>query len=270
MPPTAFLAAPKPVSLHAILDVNNFQSPTPNIDLEWEPFQAHVEAFLNAIDKYTLDAKTEIAARASDHIALVRDMKADKDETERRIQLEREKEGEMLATLEQERHTLQDLTSSLSHLQTTLSKVKDQSATLESELNSVKKEVSTERAEKERQRRKLEEMQEQDEIELGGLEEVLGWRIEGIRENILLMRFTLIDPSDPEREFSLVIDVSKQDYSVPRCEPPLASLPDMLQQLNTDRDLYGFIKRARKAFRALVPSQSGSTKFDDMSGPGHY
>ena len=27
------------------------------------------------------------------------------------------------------------------------------------------------------------------------------------------MRFTLIDPSDPEREFSVLIDVSKQEYS---------------------------------------------------------
>jgi hypothetical protein len=27
------------------------------------------------------------------------------------------------------------------------------------------------------------------------------------------MRFTLVDPADPEREFSILIDVSKQEYS---------------------------------------------------------
>lgn len=27
------------------------------------------------------------------------------------------------------------------------------------------------------------------------------------------MRFTLIDPEDPAREFSIIVDVSKQDYS---------------------------------------------------------
>jgi hypothetical protein len=29
----------------------------------------------------------------------------------------------------------------------------------------------------------------------------------------LLMRFTLLDPSDPEREFSMIIDVSKHEYT---------------------------------------------------------
>ena len=54
--------------------------------------------FHSQIDSYTLAAKTEIAARASDHVTSVRDLKAEKEETERRIQLEREREGDMLAS----------------------------------------------------------------------------------------------------------------------------------------------------------------------------
>jgi hypothetical protein len=50
------------------------------------------------IDSYTLAAKTEIAARATDHVTSVRDLKAESEEMERRIQLEREREGEMLAS----------------------------------------------------------------------------------------------------------------------------------------------------------------------------
>lgn len=36
------------------------------------------------------------------------------------------------------------------------------------------------------------------------------------------MRFTLIDPTDPDREFAIVIDISKHDYSStlgPLCLP---------------------------------------------------
>lgn len=55
--------------------------------------------------------------------------------------------------------------------------------------------------------------------------------------------FTLIDPAAPMREFSFVIDVSGQDYSVPQCDPPVASMPDLVAQLNADRDLHTFIKR---------------------------
>lgn len=31
-------------------------------------------------------------------------------------------------------------------------------------------------------------------------------------EDKLLMRFTLLDPSDPDREFSIVMDISKSEY----------------------------------------------------------
>ncbi|WWD19063.1 hypothetical protein CI109_103521 [Kwoniella shandongensis] len=269
MPPTAYLAPPRPISLHAILDASTSKSATPSLDLQWEPFQKHVEAFLNAIDAYTLAAKTEIAARATDHVAAVRDLRAETEEMERRIQHEREREGDMLATLESERHTLADLTSSLSHLQSNLAKTKEQSSALESELQTLRKEVKTERTEKERQGKVLDEMKGRDGWELKELEETMGWKVEGIKEDVLLMRFTLIDPSDPAREFCVLVDVSKHEYSAPNCDPPLPTLPELVRQLNSDRDLFAFIKRVRKAFRALIPNPPNpSTKFDDLSGPG--
>jgi kinetochore protein Spc25 len=142
----------------------------------------------------------------------------------------------MLA-LEQERHTVGDLSSSLARLQQTLSKTKEQSAAVEAELNAVRKEVKAERGEKERQGKVLQQQRGRDAIELQILQEVLGLRIEGVKGQLtpvlytcelgglvdatrltsvadeLLMRFTLLDPSDPEREFSMIIDVSKHEYT---------------------------------------------------------
>ncbi|WWC90714.1 uncharacterized protein L201_005651 [Kwoniella dendrophila CBS 6074] len=258
----------KPISLQAILHESSANGTSPSIDLQWEPFQRHAEAFLTAIDEYTLTAKTEITARASDHANSMRDQKAEKEEMERRIHLEREREGEMLATLESERHTLTDLTSSLNHLQTSLNKVKDQSSTLESEIHKTRKEVTTERTEKERQKQRLNEMRKKDEFELLELEESVGLRINPIKRDLLMIQFTLLDVNDPSREFAFLLDVSKQDYSVPNCNPPLPGLSDLVRQLNQDREFFTFIKRARKAFRSLIPNPVHSTKFDDLSGPG--
>ncbi|WWC63294.1 uncharacterized protein I303_105894 [Kwoniella dejecticola CBS 10117] len=266
MPPSNYL--PRQISLQAILDESSANSTSPSIDLQWEPFQRHVESFLNAIDSYTQAAKTEIAARATDHVNLMRDLKADKDEKERQIHLEREKEGEMLATLESERHTLTDLTSSLNRLQTSLQKVKDQSSSLDKEIIHLRKGNTSERTEKERQQARLNEMRKRDEDELVELEESLGLRVQPIKRDILMIRFTLLDPLDPHREFSFLIDISKQGYKVPNCDPPLPNLPELLKQLNDDRDFFGFIKRARKSFRALIPNPTQSTKFDELSGPG--
>jgi kinetochore protein Spc25 len=76
------------------------------------------------------------------------------------------------------------------------------------------------------------------------------------------MRFTLIDPADPNREFSILIDISKQEYSsklvitkgrntaddlVPKVSPHLPQLSEMLSDLNEDRDFTGFIKRGTSA-----------------------
>ena len=49
MAPTTYLAPPRPMSLYAVLDASTSMSPMPTLDLDWEPFQAHVEAFLNAV-----------------------------------------------------------------------------------------------------------------------------------------------------------------------------------------------------------------------------
>ena len=93
--------------------------------------------------------------------------------------------AERLSALENERHTLTDLTASLTHLQTTLTRVKEQSTALEAELNAVRKEVKSQKMEKERQTTVLEEMRGQDGVELGLLEEAIGWRVEGVKGEYL-------------------------------------------------------------------------------------
>lgn len=98
MAPTTYIVPPRPASLHSLLEASTLKNGVPSLDLRWEPFQRHIESFLNAIDAYTQAARTEIVARATDHTAAVRDLKADKEEMEKGIQLQRESEGEMLAS----------------------------------------------------------------------------------------------------------------------------------------------------------------------------
>ena len=92
--------------------------------------------------------------------------------------------------------------------------------------------------------------------------------IEGIADDQILVRFTHIDPSDLDREFSLVIDVSNKIYkgmlgggnlytaadpsAVPTSTPFLPTLPILVDQLNRTRDLYNFIKQVWEAFDELT------------------
>lgn len=137
------------------------------------------------MDQYTTDAKTEIAGLATDHNTIMRDVVAEKEETERRIQQERQREADMLTSLEHERITVADLSASVNHLQASLAKVREQSAQVEGELNAVKKEVAAVRNEKARQGTALENMRSRDTIELEILEETLGWKVDGVGRELM-------------------------------------------------------------------------------------
>lgn len=39
------------------------------------------------------------------------------------------------------------------------------------------------------------------------------------------------------------LHLSLIEHIVPNCDPPIPSLPDLVRQLNFDRDLFAFIKR---------------------------
>jgi kinetochore protein Spc25 len=44
------------------------------------------------------------------------------------------------------------------------------------------------------------------------------------------------------REFSFVVDVAGSQYVVPQCDPPVAAMGGLVEALNADKDLFGFIK----------------------------
>jgi kinetochore protein Spc25 len=64
-------------------------------------------------------------------------------------------------------------------------------------------------------------------------------------ENRLLFTFTLIDAAHPDREFKFVIDTTNEAYTVPQCDPHLPAMPWLVDVLNSDGDLWAFIKKGK-------------------------
>jgi kinetochore protein Spc25 len=121
------------------------------------------------------------------------------------------------------------------------------------------------RLERDEERELLDLRAFQTATELDHCQKALRCIIEGIDKDQLLVRFTHIDPSDLDREFSLVLDVSDRTYkgllllkhiiqtlfknsTVIVSTPMLPTLPILLDELNQTRDVYNFIKRVRQAF----------------------
>lgn len=128
----------------------------------------------------------------------MRDLNAQRDETERQIQLEQQREGEMLQStyhasfrflfadgiffiaIEIERHTVADLSTSLARLQASFNKIRETGANLDGEMGSIRKDIRADRATKERQGRVLAENREMDMAQLQVLEDALGLSIQGV------------------------------------------------------------------------------------------
>jgi kinetochore protein Spc25 len=125
--------------------------------------------------------------------------------------------------------------------------------------------------EKEREENLLRSRAQEVNHKLRACEEMLHGVIEGIADDQILVRFTHIDPSDLDREFSVVIDVSSKTYkgrvrridhyavahvpTVPISTPFLPTLPILIDELNRTRDLYNFFKQVWEAFDELTKQE---------------
>jgi kinetochore protein Spc25 len=126
--------------------------------------------------------------------------------------------------------------------------------------------------EKEHEENLLRSRAQEVNYKLRACEEMLHGVIEGIADDQILVRFTHIDPSDLDREFSVVIDVSSKTYkgvgapttahTLQLMHPQfqqvhhfLPTLPILVDELNRTRDLYNFIKQVWEAFDELTKQQ---------------
>lgn len=86
-------------------------------------------------------------------------------------------------------------------------------------------------------------------------QEKLGLYVESLAEATTKFSFKYIDPTDWERRFSVVIDVSTNRYRIHACDPMIPHLSVLVDQVNSDADFYAFLRRVRSAFVDLVASK---------------
>lgn len=60
---------------------------------------------------------------------------------------------------------------------------------------------------------------------------------------------------DWERRYAFTIDVSSNRYRIRSCEPMIPHITLFLDQLNSDNDFYGFLRKLRDAFVDMASQQ---------------
>ncbi|GJE92056.1 Spindle Spc25 domain-containing protein [Phanerochaete sordida] len=224
----------------------------PQIDLRLDAYESSTRSFLKAVSAYAQNAQAEIMRRKTTHVAEKKRIAEKTQSYENETHACKVRELELIAELEKEREERKDAELAVAAFERQLASIKDQCALLDVEIEQRRAVVNNLRREREREHALLNTHASRTSPELTECEFRLRSVVEGIDKDKILVRFTHIDPADPQREFSVVVDVSEDIYRVPTTSPFLPNLPILLDQLNSSRDVYAFIKSVRQAFEDLV------------------
>ncbi|GAA5960970.1 hypothetical protein JCM21900_001931 [Sporobolomyces salmonicolor] len=120
------------------------------------------------------------------------------------------------------------------------------------EVREVRAKLQARRDLKSKQREAFNTQLQRNKPELDFFEQKLGLKIRGKGHDIVQFKFTHLDRTSYSRAFSFDLDASQSLYSISALSPtaylPPSVLSPLLEQLNTSRDLYAFIRAMRRAF----------------------
>ncbi|KAI0671279.1 chromosome segregation protein Spc25-domain-containing protein [Trametes maxima] len=240
------LRVPK-LDLPAVLAQQN-----PQIDLRLDAYETSTRNFLTAVSNYTQRAVSEISNRKAAYAAEKKRIAEKTQQIETEISQSKLKEIELIAVLDKEQEEKKESEASVAAFRRQLNSIKEKCASLDVEIEQHRTVAANLLRERKREQSILTSHASRAQPELTACEATLKCAIEGIETDKILVRFTHLDPADPDREFSLVIDVSARAYKVPTTTPFLPTLPILLDELNESRDIYAFVRRVRHAFHELA------------------
>ncbi|KAF5357576.1 hypothetical protein D9758_007454 [Tetrapyrgos nigripes] len=222
--------------------------PNPHIDLKIQAYEASTSSFLKAVSNYKNRKIQQITERRAKGAAEKKKIAEKCQAIEADTNQCKVKEIELMSVLEKEQNERKEAELSVSSLKRQLAGLHEKCASIEAEIEQYRAIADSLRRERNKEHTTLTGHASNLSPEVEMLEKVLACVIEGVESNQLLIRFTRIDESDLDREFSFILDVSSRSYKVLKTSPPLPALPALTDKLNLNGDIYQFILDIRHAF----------------------
>ncbi|CAA7268447.1 unnamed protein product [Cyclocybe aegerita] len=247
----AYSRRPVQVNLQALL-----AQPNPTIDLGVQSYETSTRNFLKAVANYKNRAITTISERRK-HQASEKKKILDKTQAaEAETSQCKLKEIELVAQLEREKEERKDAELSVAAFKRQLATLREKIASVDTDIEQYRALTENLRREKNKERSTLSAHASNIDPESRSCEQRLACTIEGVEKDRLLIRFSQLDPSDPEREASFVIDLSNDIYKIITSSPHLPSMPILVNNLNESKDIYTFIREVRTGYKGLFDTSS--------------
>ncbi|KAJ7052600.1 chromosome segregation protein Spc25-domain-containing protein [Mycena amicta] len=246
MPPSSAVRVPQ-IDLAAIL-----AEPNPHIDLRTESFDTSSRNFLKAVSNYKtrtiadlVDRRTQNASEKKRAIERIAHVEAETKECKM-------EELQLAADLQREQEERKEAELAVAEYKRQLAALQDKCAAIDTQIEHYHAIAENLQRIKTNEKDNLVASAAGVSAQTRQIEERLACVVEGIGNDQLLIRMSRIDPDKPDREFSLVLDVSGDSYRVLTVNPSLPSLPVLVSQLRKMGDIIVFIRDVRLAFSELV------------------
>ncbi|KAJ6544761.1 chromosome segregation protein Spc25-domain-containing protein [Mycena vulgaris] len=231
------------IDLPAVLADQN-----PHIDLRVQSYETSTRNFLKAVGNY----KTRTIAQIADKRATQAAEK--KRAIERIANVEAEtnackiNEIRLVSDLQREQEERKEAELGVAAFKRQLATLRDRCAAIDSQIEHYRAIAANLDREKRKEREHLSFLAACSISDADALQSRLSCVVEGVAKDQLLVRMANIDPVDPDREFTFVLDVSGSSYKVLTSSPSLATLPLLSGHLHDSKDLFAFIKEVRRAY----------------------
>ncbi|KAJ7773170.1 chromosome segregation protein Spc25-domain-containing protein [Mycena metata] len=234
---------PPQIDLSAVL-----ADPNPRIDLKVQSYETSTRNFLKAVANYKSRTIANISDKRAAHAA-------DKKRTVERItNVEAETnqckmlEIQLVADLQREQEERKEGELAVAAFKRQLATLRDRCTAIDSQIEHYRAIAANLEREKKKERESLGSTATWVSSQVDSMQSRLSCVVEGVDKDQLLIRMAKIDPSDPEREFTFVLDVSGDSYKVLTSTPSLASLPLLVGRLRESKDVLAFIKNVRQEY----------------------
>ncbi|KAG8834467.1 kinetochore-associated Ndc80 complex subunit spc25 [Serendipita sp. 400] len=185
----------------------------PYIDINIPAMDRRTTAFRAALGKYTTQNQQEISKRRHQYVHDVEGLRAERSRLEQDIQRHRLEEIALAKQLEEERQERKKAEDMVVHSNRQLKSLKDRFGSTEEEAKKSEQALKILKKSKEKEKSQLEKQAFQVARDVLELERLLGISVRGAGNDVLTIVFTQLDARTPEREFSVVIDLSMQEYT---------------------------------------------------------
>ncbi|TIA87601.1 hypothetical protein E3P99_03097 [Wallemia hederae] len=205
-----------------------------------------------ALDAHSNDIRERVMKRKAEHAKALNEEKENQNRIKEEMDMLKKKEIEIVKDIQREAQEREEMNGQIQQYQRQIRSLSTTRGGLIAEIEEYRERIAKQKAVVESEQKTLDVQASKNAPELAFCEQMLGLKLRSDKPDFIVLTFSQIDDRQPDRRFSIELDLRDTDYKVASCDPPPHNLDALIRELNSSRGFYTFIKRLRAAFRGVV------------------